>query len=145
VEALESEPNVALACRTLGVARSSAYDERKANPVFAAAWDQAIDKALDEAEAELHRRAVEGVKRPVYQNGKLVGYTQEYSDTLLIFMLKCRRPERYRDRMEVTTKDGDIDSAIERGLADLAARGKAADAEAPAGDAGAGPAAQAVA
>jgi hypothetical protein len=44
---------------------------------------------------DVHRvvdRAVEGVERPVFQRGQQVGTIREYSDRLLMFMLKARRP-----------------------------------------------------
>jgi hypothetical protein len=47
-------------------------------------------------EDEAVRRAYEGVERPVFQGGKQVGVVREYSDTLLIFLLKALRPEKYR-------------------------------------------------
>jgi hypothetical protein len=37
----------------------------------------------------------------VYQGGKQVGFVQDYSDTLLIFMLKGRRPQKFRDNTHV--------------------------------------------
>jgi hypothetical protein len=37
-----------------------------------------------------------------------VGQEQEVSDTLLIFMLKARRPEKYRDRYDMTNSDGSL-------------------------------------
>jgi hypothetical protein len=54
----------------------------------------------DQLEQEARRRAHDGVRKPVYQGGKRVGYIQEYSDTLLIFLLKGLRPEKYRERFE---------------------------------------------
>ena len=47
------------------------------------------------------RRALEGGEEPVFYQGKIVGSVRKYSDTLLMFMLKARRPERYRDRVGV--------------------------------------------
>jgi hypothetical protein len=46
--------------------------------------------------------------KPVFQNGEQVGVIREYSDTLLIFLLKGHRPERFKDRREtqVTGKNG---------------------------------------
>lgn len=52
-------------------------------------------------EAEAWRRGKTGVLKPVYQGGKKVGSVREYSDTLLIFMLKGTRPEKYRDRQQI--------------------------------------------
>ncbi len=52
-------------------------------------------------EAEARRRAVEGVRKPVYCRGEIVGTVKEYSDTLLIFLMKGARPEKYRDNVRV--------------------------------------------
>ena len=38
-------------------------------------------------------------ERPVFQGKQLVGHIRDYSDTHLIFMLKARRPEKYRERL----------------------------------------------
>lgn len=84
-----------------GIGRQSAYDWRRDDAEFAAAWDDAVDQAADRMEREALRRAVEGVDEPVYQGGELVGYVRKYSDTLLIFLLKAARPEKYRERAEV--------------------------------------------
>jgi len=46
-------------------------------------------------EREAYRRAVEGNDKPVYQGGKKVGTVKEYSDGLLTFLLKARKPEVY--------------------------------------------------
>ena len=59
-------------------------------------------------EAEALRRALKGTEKPVYQNGKQVGAIREYSDLLLIFLLKARRPTVYREnaRLELTGVGG---------------------------------------
>ena len=44
---------------------------------------------------------MEGTKKPVFHQGKRVGGVQEYSDTLLIFLLKGTRPKKFRDNMKV--------------------------------------------
>src|SRR5574337_1699712 len=77
-------------------------------PDFSAAWDAALELGTDSLEDEAVRRAHEGTLKPVYQGGKKVGTIREYSDTLLIFMLKARRPERFKERLaaEHTGKGG---------------------------------------
>ena len=42
-----------------------------------------------------------GVDEPVFYQGAQCGAVRKYSDTLLIFMLKARRPEKYRERANV--------------------------------------------
>ena len=49
----------------------------------------------------MRRRAVEGVEEPVgWYKGEAGGVVRKYSDTLLIFLLKGRKPEMYRERYE---------------------------------------------
>lgn len=98
---LNLAPNVAAACRAANIDRTTAYSHKQDDPEFSAAWDQALELSLDEAEGELHRRAVLGYEKPVYQGGELVGHLQEYSDTLLIFMLKSRRRPIYGERLAI--------------------------------------------
>ena len=98
--------NVSDAATAAGVPRRTAYEWRSADATFAAAWDDAIDVAADTMEREAFRRAVEGVEEPVYgrvgkdSDGE-IGRITKYSDTLLIFLLKGARPEKYRERQQV--------------------------------------------
>lgn len=101
LEHLKSTANVTLSARLAGVSRRTAYNHRAADPEFLSAWNAAVDEAIELLEAEARRRAVDGTDRPVYQGGKLVGYVREYSDTLLMFLLKGHRPEQYRERHHV--------------------------------------------
>lgn len=96
------------AARTACVARCTAYRWRDDDPEFAEAWDDAIDAGTELMEREAIRRGMSGVSKPVFHKGQVCGHLQEYSDTLLIFMLKARRPHVYRERatFEHTGKDG---------------------------------------
>ena len=52
-------------------------------------------------EREARRRAVEGVEEPVgFYKGEPSAYVRKYSDTLLIFLMKGARPDKYRDRWD---------------------------------------------
>lgn len=84
------------------------YHWRRRFPTFAKAWEEALDRATDVLEDEAHRRAYAGVSEPVFYKGRECGQVQKYSDTLLIFLLKGRRPARFREnhRIEHTGKDG---------------------------------------
>ena len=57
--------------------------------------------AADQLEHEAIRRAVDGVDRPVFFKGRQIAMLKEYSDTLLIFMLKGLRPEKYKERYQI--------------------------------------------
>lgn len=84
----------------------------------------ALDESADLLEQEARRRAEQGVQRLKFHNGAtikvqaqgpggeplvnidgapiMVPYVEhEYSDTLMIFLLKGIRPEKYRERTDV--------------------------------------------
>lgn len=98
--ALRECGTISRACAASGLDRGESYKLRKADPEFAAGWDAALESFADALEDEAKRRAVDGVERPVYQGGKLVGTVVERSDRLLEVMLKAKRPE-YRERSSV--------------------------------------------
>ncbi len=100
LKALARLGNVSDACRKARVPRRTVYNWRDEDPAFAEAWNEALEVATDALEREARRRAVTGTLRPVYQGGKLVGRIREYSDTLLIFLLKGARPDKYADRVK---------------------------------------------
>ena len=81
------------------VDRTTIYRWRDSDPVFAAALDEADLMAAERLEQEARRRAVEGVEKPVWHKGQMVGSVREYSDTLLIFLLKGALPDKYRERV----------------------------------------------
>jgi hypothetical protein len=68
---------------------------------FAAAWADAIEEATETLERVAVRRAMVGTDRPIFNGGKQVGTVREVSDTLLIFLLKARRPDVYRDNAKI--------------------------------------------
>lgn len=89
-----------------GVGRATVYEWRRDDPKFAALYDEAHEDALDALEEEARRRAYDGVLEPMVSAGSLVCHVRKYSDTLLITLLKGKRPDTYRDRHEVTGKNG---------------------------------------
>lgn len=105
--------NASKAAQYARVSRNFVYAQRKTDPAFANAWAEALDGAADVLEAEAWRRAVKGTKREkgVYYEGKEIAreVIREYSDTLLIFLLKGARPEKYRERSEVRHTTEPID------------------------------------
>lgn len=98
LQALAESGVVKYACVAAGVHRATAYRARDEDRPFAAAWDEALDDGVDALELEARRRAKDGVERPVYQSGKLAGTVREYSDSLLMFLLRAHRPERFSER-----------------------------------------------
>lgn len=110
-----------------GMSRDWYYDQRRTDEVFAAAWDEALETAIDAMELEARRRAVEGVEKPLLgrvgkdQDG-IITVVREYSDQLMVLLLKAHRPEKYRERTDVrhsgklditTLSDDELQSIVE--------------------------------
>lgn len=76
------------ACEATGVPRRTHDHWMQHDPEFKLARGEALEDAIEVLEDEARRRAKVG------------------SDLLLIFLLKAHRPERYRDRYEVTGAGG---------------------------------------
>jgi len=112
LEALQNTGNVSTSCQIAGLPRSCVYDWREADSDFAAHWVSALKLGCDALEDEAVRRGCEGHLKPVFHQGKEIGTIREYSDTLLIFMLKARRPARFRDNY-VPPQNKTADSTIE--------------------------------
>lgn len=93
--ALAAGRSVRVAAQLAGIAPSTAYKWRAADAEFQAEWCAAEEAGTDIIEEEAFRRAVTGVEKPVYRGGEVVGHVSDYSDTMLMFLLKSRRPERY--------------------------------------------------
>lgn len=79
-----SEGNtVTLAARAIGVSRQAIYKFRDNDDSFRKLWDEAIEEGT------------ETLENVAINRGKL------NSDVLLMFMLKARNPDKYRERIEV--------------------------------------------
>jgi hypothetical protein len=78
LNALRSGLTVTRACIEAEVAFSTVHSWRTHDPEFKAKWDEAMEQGADRLEDVARDRAVAG------------------SDRLLIFLLKGRRPEKYR-------------------------------------------------
>lgn len=99
VSAFLETANVSRACKIAKIGRQTHYDWLSSDPEYAVAFREAEEHAADILEEEARRRAVEGVEEPTgWYQGSPGGYVRRYSDTLLIFLLKGARPEKYADR-----------------------------------------------
>ena len=97
---------VLYACRAAGIGRTTFYDWLKKDKRFAELHAQATEDAIDVLEQEAKRRAVDGWDEPVYQKGEEVGKVRKYSDNLLITLLKGKKPDVYRERVDLNAKHG---------------------------------------
>lgn len=101
LEAFRVAGTVTGACKRTGIGRRTVYDWRQKHEDFALAWADVEEETTERMEREAIRRGMEGFESDVYHQGQVVGTERKYSDTLLIFMLKARRPEKYRDNVHV--------------------------------------------
>jgi transposase-like protein len=132
LEAYKGCANVSKACGIVGIARDTFYRWLKEDPKFKDDYEAAREQAIELLEDEAMRRAHEGIAKPIFHAGKravdvvlnpdgsvkldpvtkkpigIPAVVREYSDTLLIFLLKGARPQKYRDnvRQEVSGPNG---------------------------------------
>jgi len=92
--------NATAASEETGISRHVHTRWLKSSESYRKAFEAADDAATEVLEREAIRRAVEGREEPVYFNGAVVGTVKKYSDVLLIFLLKSKRPEVYRERYD---------------------------------------------
>lgn len=71
LDALKRTGIVSRACEAAGVGYGTVSNLRKTDADFAAAFDDAMEQAVDTAEAEAWRRAVQGYEEPVVYQGQL--------------------------------------------------------------------------
>lgn len=64
------------------------------------AFGRASELAGDYLESKAIERATEGWEEPVWHQGQQVGAVRKFSNTLLIFLLKGAKPEKYKDRIQ---------------------------------------------
>lgn len=100
IEALMTGLSVKDATAKAGVHFTMPFKRRKKDEAFRQAWNEAADIGTRLLEQEAARRAYHGTEKPVYYKGEQVGTVREYSDILLMFLLKGRKPEKYRERSD---------------------------------------------
>lgn len=83
LKALRDQGTVTAACEAAKISRQTAYRERQANEDFALQWHDVEHQVTDELESKAVEIALSGDTR------------------MLEFLLKARRPERYRENIKV--------------------------------------------
>lgn len=92
--------NCTQACEFVGISRVAIWSRRQSDPAFEQAYLAAEACGTQALKDEAHRRAYRGVLKSVYHKGEIVGLQREYSDTLLMFMIKKHDPS-FRDSFQV--------------------------------------------
>jgi hypothetical protein len=87
------------ACKVAKISRQTAYNYRRDNEGFAAAWDKLETAVTELLEKTAVQRALDG------------------SDRLMEFMLKARRPGTYRESVKME-HSGKVNVEVEEGVND---------------------------
>lgn len=91
--------NVTKACKEMNIDRGEVLLRQRQDPVFRLKMEEARKEGVEMAEDEVVRRAVDGVEKPVgFYKGSPSAYETVYSDSLLMFLLKGAKPEKYAER-----------------------------------------------
>lgn len=107
---LAEQGSVTASVRAVGRTQPWAYMCRRADPEFAADWDEAIARACAKIEAEIWRIAMEPQQVPIVSAGKHVRhaesgeplYHEEHDTKLLMFLAAAHMPEKYGAKRDVT-------------------------------------------
>jgi hypothetical protein len=110
--------SVSFAADRTGLSRSVLYRRRRGDPVFARRWAEAEALGVARVRDEAFRRAVVGVKRPVFHGGVQVGKVRHYDNRLLWSLLKSHEPETYGARRPLAAGGAPFDLARRLDAAD---------------------------
>ena len=104
---VEHRFNFRAACEAVGRHFTTMYRHLRSDAKFRAAFEEVRGALGDVALAEAVRRAIDGVEKPVFHKGERVDTVVEYSDALLLAILRATRPE-FRDaaKLELSGPDG---------------------------------------
>lgn len=104
LDAYKAHGTVGAACEVVGIGSSTAYDARARDRDFAKAWDEAEGETTKLLEETMYERALNG------------------DTTAAIFILKARRPNKYRERVDVKhggTVKHNVTTDFDREVAEL--------------------------
>jgi hypothetical protein len=130
IAALAASGIVTQAAREIGASLEALYKlrNRPGAEGFRAAWDAALDRGVERLEDCALARALEGEQRPIVSGGKLLGWYTRHDNSLVQFLLRQRRSERF----SAGNRAGNLrpgDSGYERIRKEIEAEIAARDAE----------------
>jgi hypothetical protein len=103
-------------CEVIGISTQTISVHRRTDAQFDEACIQALQQHRELIEAEIKRRAIDGVEEPVYgkgnDSGVPIGHIRRYSDQLLALYAK-RHIKEYRDSIKA---DQRVTGSLEVGL-----------------------------
>jgi hypothetical protein len=86
---------------------------RQTWPLLAEFWQRSLIACGESIVAACVKRARDGVQRPIYQMGKLVGHEQVYSDRLAEVLLKGLFPKTFNPAPPATQVDARHQTVIQ--------------------------------
>ena len=95
--------NVSEACELAKMTAKHHYTSISQSEIYRDCYAQAQKLFVERLEREVTRRAIEGWDKPVVSAGKLVCFERVYDTKLMEILLKANAPEKYRDRIDVTS------------------------------------------
>lgn len=112
--------SVTYSCKCAGITNPLIYTWKKDDPLFVEYYEMAEQAHTEYMEIEAQRRAVMGVPEEVYYQGEVVGHKRNYSDSLLQFLLKGKRPDKYGNTSKLEIKNqGDANIQVNFGIPEL--------------------------
>lgn len=112
IGALMEGMSITNAAHEAGVHITMPYKRRQHDEEFRRSWEEAAVIGTELLEQEAQRRAFHGTIKPVFQKGECVGHVREYSDALMMMLLKARRPEKYREGMDARQQSGEFNLTV---------------------------------
>lgn len=94
------------ACKSIGISRPLLKRWMDEDPPYKTQVDEAMEDSLDLDEAEVVKRGRHGWQEPVFYKGEEVARVTKKSDALLMFRLRGRRGDVFRDRADITGANG---------------------------------------
>ena len=112
--------NVRASARAAGVRPSIPYQHKATSPAFSTAWDAAISEAYSTLQAAAIDRGINGVRKPIFYQGKRVGSAIEYSDQLVLQLLRMH--QETATRVAIATAQSEAEASKGDALARLDAK-----------------------
>lgn len=103
LDVLRETGEAALARQEAGCCYNTVINARRRTKGFRDAEEEALRAYRATIGREIHRRGVEGVDKPIYHLGQVVGWVKDYSDRLLIEHAR-RHIKEYREKISIDQK-----------------------------------------
>jgi len=108
---LETSCRVVHSCDLAGLDYSELLRRRRSDAKVDERFMASYEIGLQALEDEATRRAFVGVEQPVFYKGEVCGSVLNYSDSLMQFLLKGGKPEKFKERTQNENTNFNVDLA----------------------------------